>query len=185
MTNETPNPIKCPKCKEQLKEVPFQGTKVDTCSSCKGYWFEKEELRNAKDDKEETLNWMDVDLWEKEDKFRISKNDVHCPDCGVPLYEVNYGDSNTKVDFCGICEGIWLDEGEFKKIIKYLKDKAGDKIMSDYARTLLEETGEVFVGPEPLEEELKDVLTVLSLLKYRFAGKHPFISRAINNLPKS
>ncbi len=181
------NHIKCPKCeKETLKEIPFEGgVKVDSCSGCKGYWFEKDELRKAKDEKEETLNWMDVDLWENEDSFRITKNKLICPDCGLPLFEVNYGDSNIKVDVCNMCEGIWLDEGEFKKVMKYLKEKAGDKITGDYLKTLLEETGEVFLGPEPLEEELKDVLTVLSLLKYRFGGKHPFISDAINKLPKS
>jgi Zn-finger nucleic acid-binding protein len=177
--------MKCPKCEEQLKEIPFLGVKVDSCSSCKGYWFEKDELRKAKDKKEETLNWMDVDLWESEEKFRISKNEMFCPDCGLPLYEVNYGDSNIKVDVCNMCEGMWLDEGEFKKVMKYLKEKGGDKIMHEYFKTLLEETGEVLLGPESLEEEVKDLLTVLSLLKYRFAGKHPFISRTISNLPKS
>jgi Zn-finger nucleic acid-binding protein len=176
--------MKCPKCEEQLKEVPFQGVKIDSCSSCKGYWFEDGELRKAKDEKEESLNWMDVDLWENEANFRISKNEILCPDCGMPLYEVNYGDSNIKIDVCNVCEGMWLDEGEFRKIIKYLKDKGGDKIMQEYFKTLLEETGEVFLGPESLEDEVKDVLTVLSLLKYRFAGKHPFISETISKLPK-
>ncbi len=178
--------IKCPKCeKETLEETLFQGVKIDTCSSCKGYWFEKDELRKAKDEKEEDLNWMDVDLWENEVSFRVTKDKLICPDCGLPLFEVNYGDSNIKVDVCNQCEGIWLDEGEFKKIMSYLKDKAGDKILNEYLKTLAEETGEVFLGPEPLEEELKDVLTVLGLLKYRFAGKHPFISDAISKIPKS
>lgn len=177
--------MKCPKCEEQLKEVPFQGVKVDSCSSCKGYWFEKDELRKAKDEKEESLNWMDIDLWENDEKFRITKDEILCPDCGMPLYEVNYGDSNIKVDVCNVCEGMWLDEGEFRKIIKYLKEKGGDKIMQEYFKTLLEETGEVVLGPDSLEEEVKDLLTVLSLLKYRFAGKHPFITEAISNLPKS
>ena len=178
--------IKCPKCdNEELKEVPFEGVKVDSCSSCKGYWFERDEMRKAKDEKEETMNWMDVDLWENEEKFKITKDKFICPDCGLPLYEVNYGDSNIKVDVCNMCEGMWLDKGEFKKVMNYLKEKADDKIMNEYFKTLVEETGEVFLGPESLEEEVRDVLTVLSLLKYRFAGKHPFISRAINNLPKS
>ncbi len=176
--------MKCPKCEEQLKEVPFQGVKIDSCSSCKGYWFEKDEFRKAKDEKEELLNWMDIDLWENDEKFRITKDEILCPDCEMPLYEVNYGDSSIKVDVCNVCEGMWLDEGEFRKVIKYLKDKGGDKIMQEYLKTLLEETGEVFLGPESLEEEVKDLLTVLSLLKYRFAGKHPFISETISKLPK-
>ncbi len=177
--------MNCPKCGEQLKEDPFKGIKVDSCSSCKGYWFEKGELRKAKDKEEEKLNWMDVDLWENEEKFKITKDKLLCPDCGLPLYEVNYGDSNIKVDVCNMCEGIWLDEGEFKKVAKYLKDRAGDKIMNEYFKTLTEEVGELFLGPESLQEEAKDVLTVLGLLKYRFAGKHPFISDVISKIPKA
>jgi len=177
--------MKCPKCEDNLEEAKFSGIKIDTCSSCKGRWFEKEELRKAKDEKEEKINWMDIDLWKNEESFRISGENIQCPDCGLPLYEVDYGDSDIKVDVCNMCEGVWLDEGEFKKIVDYLKQKGGDKIMNEYMKTLLEETGEIFVGPEPLSEEMKDVINVLGLLKYRFAGKHPFISRVINNLPKS
>jgi len=178
--------MKCPKCSDNnLEEVKFSGVKIDSCSSCKGKWFEKNELRKAKDKKEEELNWMDINLWRNEESFRISGEKAQCPDCGLPLYEVEYGDSDVKVDVCNMCEGIWLDKGEFEKIVRYLKEEAGDKIMNEYAKTLLEETGEIFVGPEPLKEEVKDVITVLGLLKYRIAGKHPFISRMINNLPKS
>ncbi len=176
---------KCPNCKERLKEVPFSGVRTDKCSSCKGHWFQKDEFRLIKDKEEEKINWMDIDLWENEDDFKISKKTRYCPDCKVPLYEVAYGSSDIKVDFCADCEGVWLDEGEFRKIIEYLKEEAGDRIMKHYLKTLIEETGEIFVGPEPLDEELKDLLTVLSLFKYRFAGKNPFISRVISHLPKS
>ncbi len=176
---------KCPKCKEELKQTNFYGVKVDSCLSCGGYWFEKSELRRAKDTKEKQLNWMDIDLWEKEEKFRVSGKERHCPSCQVPLYEVNYGDSDVKIDVCNVCEGVWLDRGEFKKVVEHLKDKAGDKIMNEYAKTLLEETGEVLIGPESLEEEIGDVVTVLGLLKYRIAVKHPFLAKIISNLPKS
>ncbi len=183
MTQQEPK--KCPLCDEGLEEVDLYGVKVDRCSSCNGVWFEKNELRRVKDRKEEDLNWMDIDLWEREENFRISKQERLCPACQLPLYEINYGDSDIKVDICNVCEGVWLDEGEFKKIVNYLKERAGDRIMNEYAKTLIEETGEVFLGPEPLEEEIGDVITVLGLLKYRIAGKHPFFTETISNLPKS
>ncbi len=175
----------CPSCKKDLKEVIFSGVKTDKCEDCEGYWFQKDEFRLVKDKEEKKINWMDIDLWENENKFKISKDSCDCPDCNISLYEVNYGDSNIKVDFCKECEGVWLDKGEFVKIMEYLKEKAGDKIMKEYFKTLVEETGEIFVGPEPLDEELRDLLTILKLFKYRFAGKHPFIARAISHIPKS
>jgi Zn-finger nucleic acid-binding protein len=176
--------MRCPNCKEELKEKTFYGTKVDYCSSCKGYWFESDELRKAKDKKEEKINWVDVNLWKDEDNFKASEVGKKCPDCELPLYEINYGDSEIKIDVCKICEGVWLDNGEFRKIIKYLKEKSGEKIMEEYFKTLITEAGEVFVGPESLEEEMKDVSTVFSFLKYRIAGKHPFFSKIISEIPK-
>ncbi len=177
--------MKCPKCEGETKEQAIEKIKVDLCTSCKGQWFGKDEFRKIKDEKEKDLSWMDIDLWESDEKFSISKDKSSCPDCGVPLYEVKYGDSNIKVDVCNLCEGIWLDDGEFKKIMNYLKDKAGDKIMNEYMKTLFEETSEIFLGPEPLKEEIRDVFILLGLLKYRFGAKRPFISRVISNIPKS
>ncbi len=168
-----------------MNKTVFHNNEIDCCHSCLGIWFEKDEFRTSKDEKEKTLNWLDVDLWDKEDKFRISKEEKQCPSCNLPLYEVEYDDSETKIDFCSQCEGIWLDRGEFKKIMSYLKDRGAYQIMNSYARTLIEEVGEVFTGPESLEEEIADVLTVLSLLKYRFAGKYPFLAKMISEIPKS
>lgn len=167
-----------------MEKVLFHGVEIDHCPECMGVWFEKGELEYAKDEKEKTLNWIDLDLWDKEEDFRISKEGKCCPSCNVPLYEVEYGDSETKIDFCGLCEGVWLDRGEFKKIMEYLKDRGSYEIMNNYAKVLLEETGEVFTGPEVLKEEVEDLVTVLGLLKYKLAVKHPYLSKIISNLPK-
>ncbi len=186
MTKEASNGAKnCPLCEKALESAIFYGTEIDYCLECLGIWFEKGELAEAKDEKEAKLNWMDIDLWEKENEFHVSKEKKHCPECNLPLYEVGYGDSDIGVDICNICFGIWLDRGEFKKIIDYLRREGGEKIMNHYVKTLLEETGEIFVGPEPLKEEIADVFTVLGLLRYRFAGKHPFILEMISHLPSS
>lgn len=175
----------CPSCNQKLKEISFYGVRIDYCEHCKGIWFEKEELDRAKDLKQETINWLDVDLWDKTEKFKMSKKGRQCPECKLPLYEVNYDDSGIKVDVCSICEGVWLDKGEFNKVMDYLKDKAGDEIINNYGNLLLEETREVFIGPEPLKEELKDLFVLLGLFKYRFVGKHPFLADLISKLPKA
>ncbi len=177
--------MNCPICQKKMEKKIFYGAEVEYCPICLGVWFEKDELRLAKDEKEDTLNWLDIDLWDSEDKFRVSKEEKHCPSCNLPLYEVEYGDSETKIDFCGVCEGVWLDRGEFKKIMDYLKDRGSYEIMNNYVKTLMEETGELFTGPETLQEEVTDLVVVLSLLKYRFSGKHPFLSKMISDIPKS
>ncbi len=174
----------CPRCKKELKKAIFYKTEVDYCSQCLGIWFEDDELRWAKDEKDHNLNWLDVDLWKNEEKFKISYGIRLCPACRLPLYEVFYGDSDVVVDVCNLCQGIWLDRGEFKRIIDYLKKKADYEILNRYTKNLIEEFWEIFTGPESLREEVLDFVAVLKLLNYKLMVKRPTITRLISTLPK-
>lgn len=174
----------CPYCKINLQEIIFCNAGVNYCSECLGLWFEKDELRQAKDEKDKELNWLDIDLWQDKAKFKIAPGQKLCPSCRLPLYEVEYGESGIKVDVCNICQGIWLDRGEFKKIIQYLKKRADYEILNNYLKNLRQEFWEIFTGPETLREEISDFLTILKLLNYKFAVQHPTIMGIISDLPK-
>jgi len=177
-------PIKCPKCKTSLLSSLLCNVEVDYCPKCLGLWFEEEELRWAKDEKDKNLKWLDIDLWKDQTKFKLSYGIRICPSCRVPLYEVYYGKSGIIVDVCNLCHGIWLDRGEFIKIINWLKGKADYEIINNYIKNLFEEFAEIFIGPETLREEILDFLTILKLLNYKFAVQHPAISKIISQLPK-
>lgn len=174
----------CPSCKKKLEKIILHNVEVDYCPKCLGFWFEKDELRWAKDEKDKNLIWMDIDLWEDKTKFKISPGQKLCPCCRLPLYEVNYGDSKIRVDICNICRGVWLDRGEFKKIIKYLKEKVDFEVLNNYAKNLLEEFWEIFSGPESFRDEISDFLAILKLLNYKFTAQHPTIAKMISLLPK-
>lgn len=174
----------CPICKKYLDRAILAGVEINFCPKCLGLWFEEEELRWAKDVKDRNLRWLDIDLWKDEEKFNISPGQKLCPWCRLSLYETEYGDSGIKVDVCNICHGIWLDRGEFKKIIQYLKKKADKEILNNYLKNLREEFWEIFAGPETLKEEIDDFLIILKLLNYKFAVQHPNIAKIISNLPK-
>jgi len=175
----------CPFCKkEKFKKSIFYNTEVDYCPRCLGLWFEEDELRQAKDETDKDLNWLDIDLWKEKKKFRISKKEILCPSCSVPLYCVRYGDSQVEVDVCNLCKGVWLDRGEFKKIIEYLKDKGDDEILKNYFKNLIQEGWEIFEGPEEFKSELGDFLSILKVLNYKFLKNHPTISKLILGLPK-
>jgi len=176
--------MKCPSCKAQLKKAIFYNTEVDYCPTCLGLFFEQEELRIAKDEKDKNLQWLDFDLWKDKTKFKINKANLLCPLCQMPFYSVNYGDSKIRVEICTVCKGIWLDRGEFKKIIDYLKQKEQSEILHNYFKNLVKETAEVFTGPETLKEEISDVLAMLKILNYKFAVQFPEITEIIANLPK-
>ena len=107
-----------------------------------------------------------------------------CPSCRLPLYEVYYGDSKIIVDICNLCQGIWLDRGEFKKIIEYLKKKADWKVLNEYGKALSEEFWEIFSGPETFREEVLDFLIILKILNYKFDTQHQKIVKIIARLPR-
>ncbi len=177
--------MKCPIHKKaELKQAIFHDNEVDYCPTCLGIWFDQGEFRIAKDSKDKNLDWIDVDLWESKTKFEISKDQKSCPSCEVPMYEISYGDSDVKVDICNLCKGLWLDRGEFKKTVDHLREKSSKEVVHNYLNVLFEESTEVFTGPESLQEELSDVVTVLGLLKHRVSVKHPIISEIISRLPK-
>jgi Zn-finger nucleic acid-binding protein len=174
----------CPRCKTNLEKALFYSTEVDYCSSCLGMFFGEDELRWVKDEKDQNLIWLDIDLWKDEKKFRLNYGMRPCPACRLPLYEVYYGTSQVVVDLCNICRGIWLDRGEFKKIINYLQEESDWKVLRKYGQSLLEELREIFSGPKTFREEIADFLILLKLLNYKFSAQHPKISKAILLLPK-
>jgi len=206
--------MKCPKClaardplaspdlydakrdkKELSEKIKIGDVKIDRCPKCAGLWFEKDELRLAKDKKapearwvdieikDKSLNWFHFDLWKDKVKFKVKKGIKFCPIDEIPLYQVNYGDTPIEVDVCGICFGIWLDKGEFKKITDYVKNKAEYEALHNYAKNLALETKEIFVGPESIKSEVTDLLVLIKLLKYKLAAQHPMLVRLISNLP--
>lgn len=174
----------CPNCKkETLKKIRFHKSEVDRCSQCHGIWFDQDELRKSKDEKDQYLKWLDIDLWREGKKFQVSSSGKICPLCKKALYEVRYGESNIKVDTCNSCKGVWLDKGEFKKIIDYLKNVIDTETLTKYFKHTLEEAKEVFIGPEELSSEIEDFLLVIKLLQYRFCSQYPIIGSIIINLP--
>ncbi len=176
--------MECPNDNEQLEKVLFYNVEADYCPRCLGIWFDKDEFRLAKDDKDKNLNWVDVDLWRDKGRFDALRVSKHCPVCRAGLVEIAYDNSKTKIDFCKNCQGVWLDRGEFKQIINYLKDKSDYELLHRYAKNLAVEMWEVFAGPEKFREELADFLTLLKLFNYKFVVQHPFLNSMIENSQK-
>jgi Zn-finger nucleic acid-binding protein len=177
--------MKCPQHQAQeMRKAMFYNTQVDYCPICLGVWFSEDELRQAKDEKDKTLQWLDVDLWEEPTKFHIGKTERICPQDSVPLYQVNYNHSSIKVDVCNFCYGAWLDRGEFKKIISYLREKKANEILQNYFKNLIQEGKEIFVGPESFKEEVDDFMAVVKLFNDKLLVQHPALAIFIANLPK-
>jgi len=166
----------CPRCKKELKKEEFHGVSIDRCASCNGVWFDRGELKKAKDNTDENLRWLNVDLFEeKEGKYRRTEGDKKCP-VDVDMMEAHeYVGSNVSVDICPTCKGVWLDAREFEKIINFLHKKIYSESAKEYSVDAVKQLLEIGTGGEDIASEVKDFFIVTKLLESRFVVEHPFI----------
>jgi len=174
----------CSTCSEKFIEFEYKGLRLDICPKCNRLWFDRDELRKAKDAKDEFLRWVDLDLWKDKGKFRITQSPKLCPRDAVPLYETRYDTSDIIVDVCSVCEGVLLDKGEFDKIIICLQNYVSDENIRSYLKDIGAEVLEMFNGPEGFSSEAKDLLMVIKLLTYRIGVQVPILAEIIRQLPK-
>lgn len=176
--------MKCPFCGNSLKTNSHLDVKIDECNSCGGMWFDRDELRRAKDNQDADLQWLDFELFEeKNDKYVETSGKKLCPKDSARLVSKNYAESTVTIDVCEKCQGVWLDKSEFEKIIIYLENIVTSKPASDYAKETKIEFGEIFTGPESRVSEIKDFVAVAKLFQLRLAVENPWVirvSQAVN-----
>ncbi len=165
--------MKCLHCNIELTKKTVKNVEVDECEKCKGMWFEDGDLRKAKDFINENLSWLDFDIWRHEDQFRTNPANLPCPRCNRILVSINYADTNVEIDYCPTCGGIWLDKGEFKKIVESLTNELHTKSFSEYIASSIDEAKEIITGPESFISEWKDFLVVLRMLQVRLFVEKP------------
>lgn len=178
--------MNCPKDDHVLRAVRIGDVRVDRCGECGGTWYDRNELRLLKDrESHQDYRWIDVDLWRDLHKFGARRATRYaCPRDGTRLITVQYGDSGIHADLCERCGGIWLDEGEYARIIQRLEKSVEASSLDDYLKDVRDELREVIRGPEGPVSELRDLAKVVYLLELRFAIEHPAIRAFLEALPK-
>lgn len=107
--------MKCPKCEEtDLAAATLDGVEVDTCSQCNGVWFDKRELGELLGKKTQRVESI---MGGEDGDDANYKRGILCPRDGKNMMRVR-SNRNRKVtvDACVICQGVWLDGGEFERI---------------------------------------------------------------------
>ena len=163
----------CPRCQAPMTVKEIGEVRIDECPQCQGMWFDQGEFQAAKDQVDPDLNWLDFDIWKHQDQFQVSTHPLKCPQDGVPMVALAYHDVGVEIDVCPTCRGVWLDKGEFAKIIEALEQELQTKDISDYVKASLTEAKEIVTGPENFASEWKDFTTVLRLLQYRLFAEKP------------
>lgn len=119
--------MKCPADSNALRSIFSEEMKVeiDTCDTCKGVWFDADELAKA-------ASYLRMTLPEKKGKAAFSAhvedthryhppNEYNCPKDAVKMIEHMYaGDSGIFINQCDTCLGFWFDGGELDKLKNYL-----------------------------------------------------------------
>ena len=107
--------MKCPACKEPLREKGAGGMTLDICyGGCGGIWFDAAELGRVDARAATTLHTV----WQDPHRKVVTTEPRPCPRCPNQIL-VRRWFSETKqveIDQCAQCGGIWLDAGEFSRI---------------------------------------------------------------------
>ena len=156
----------CPACGAYLDLYDIFRIEVEGCSSCKGIWLDKDELRKLKDKAERdpwtALRWMDDEV-EAIERARAMPSKRVCPKCtGEQLVSTSFGDSSILLDWCPSCHGTWLDRDEFQEIVNDLSKKLKNLSPEEAKTKVYEEIKEIWSGPENTISEIIDAKAAIS-----------------------
>ncbi|MBI2443556.1 MAG: zf-TFIIB domain-containing protein [Candidatus Levybacteria bacterium] len=167
----------CPRCKVELSKKRYKGVLVDECENCHGIFFDHGELEKVRDAADENLRWLDFVLFNVSDLQKVQADQGDCPKCGFAMDSLQYAGSSVILSKCSNCQGVWLDKGEFQKIIAYLEGLVAAMPASELGDAAKRQLVDVFVGPKRESEEIKDLLAVTRLLEERWIVEHPTIEK--------
>jgi Zn-finger nucleic acid-binding protein len=112
--------MKCPACKNPLREKGASGMTLDICyGGCGGIWFDANELERVDAKAATSLHTV----WTAPHKKVEQTEPRLCPRCPNQVLDRKWFSAAEKVeiDQCPKCGGIWLDAGEFSQIFAEMK----------------------------------------------------------------
>jgi Zn-finger nucleic acid-binding protein len=109
--------LKCPRDGSELTLGKAYGIQVDRCETCKGAWYDRDELA--------VLEATVAGAEERRGTIDYAKreSELVCPKCGVRMRAFNYRAYNLELDACPEEHGFWLDAGEAERIRALMKER--------------------------------------------------------------
>ena len=103
--------MECPKCQARMEVVRFEETEVDRCVRCGGLWFDRLEhkllTQQAGSEAIDTGPTWQAAMHDVQER-------VFCPIDGVLMSRmVDAAQPHIRVESCPVCQGTFLDAGEF------------------------------------------------------------------------
>jgi len=98
----------------------------------------------------------------------VDEEPLNRPRCRkITMRQINLREPDIDITFCPYCEGVWLNAGDFKKILDALSREAASRSVSVYVKTSLKEGADIFTNPGRYISEWKDLKAALRMLRYR------------------
>jgi Zn-finger nucleic acid-binding protein len=174
--------MKCPVDGNELENFMVDSVEVEKCPDCQGLWFTKREIRLAEEEEGVDETWNGFDLWSDHDSFSTEWSSRMCPVCSKKMATILYGPTGVQVDYCTEEHGLWLDQGEFERIIDSLQGEMLSKSLPEYVSISLDEAKEIITGDKGPIQEWKDFKNVYRLLEYRILVDNPKLMDALITL---
>jgi Zn-finger nucleic acid-binding protein len=175
--------MKCPDCQTELKQVSHKGVPFDECPRCRGRWFDRSQLRAAKDRTDPELRWLTFHPFEDEaDTIAVAAPRVAaCSQCGTQMRALEYRASGVTIYKCGAEHGVWLPHGEFEAIVRYLDKMVDSESASELTKDAVHEV-ERIGSHGASASEVRDLFATMKLLEVRLAVEHPRLARVAEKI---
>lgn len=110
--------VKCPKCNVDLVSTARHKITVQACPSCKGMWFEQQELGQLEDEA--------FDFGEHAKGTLVpssSPTTLKCPQCAAALRRFQYRFYDLEMEFCENQHGYWLEDDEDTRVLELMRQE--------------------------------------------------------------
>ena len=118
----------CPKCKEPLIIVEFQGVEVDHCLDCHGTWFDAGELELVTEMAGAPPGRLAAAL---KANAADQTGQRRCPRCNRRMLVTHVGQPAIELDCCPQGDGLWLDAGELAAVVRAFS-QSEDSVVAEF-----------------------------------------------------
>jgi Zn-finger nucleic acid-binding protein len=138
---EEEKPLKCPRCREDMRALRLGSITAHECAQCGGLWLDPESLQKLANAREESAGV--VSALAARVPLAAAPPDVvryvPCPRCDKLMNRSNFARSSGVIlDICK-AHGVWLDRGELQRVLGFI-ESGGLTVARERAREeLIEE----------------------------------------------
>ena len=171
----------CPACGAKLDLYSILSIEFEGCPKCHGLWLDRNELQKLKNQVGiGELHWLNREVDNIEQTAAVVSKRV-CPrKDSKNLLSIVFGQSSVVLDWCPKCHGMWLDRGEYDKIIDYLRDEAGNATVKDVEKEIAEDVRKLWKGgPESRIAEIGDIAAAVTALLNFTIFEHPKLFKTL------